>query len=153
MTDEAPKPPVLRTVAQFARSVHFTNDAASNGTAVSESPKIEFKIDIKDKPRGDNRYEVVLEMSVEANSGEDAVFTVEIEYVGLFEVTGVPEDKLPLVLRVECPRLLFPFVRRQIADVTREGGFMPLLLDPIDFLSLYLKQKKAAEAAQSQARH
>lgn len=140
----APSAPLLKTLSQYAKSVHFTNDAAANNSAARGTPKISVKVNVKEQSAGENRHAITLDMEVEANTEDDAVFTVEMEYVGVFELSGVAEDKIGLVLQVECPRLLFPFVRRMIADVTREGGFPPLLLDPIDFLGLYMKQRKAA---------
>lgn len=143
-TDAASATPQLKTIAQFVKSFHFTNDAATNNTQVRTAPKIDIQVEISNKPAPDNRHLVSLELTVEANANDDAVFTVEVEYAGVFEISGVPEEKLPVVLQVECPRLIFPFVRRLIADATREGGFMPLLLDPIDFLGIYMKRRAAA---------
>lgn len=144
----APQGPLMKTLSQYARSIHFTNDAAANNTQARGTPKISVKVNVHDKDIGSNRYSVTLDMTIEANAEEDPVFTVEIEYVGVFEITGIEADKLPVILKVECPRLLFPFARRVIADSTREGGFPPLLLDPIDFLGLFMKQRQAAAGEQ-----
>lgn len=142
----APSGPLLKTLSQYAKSIHFTNDAAANNTAARGAPKISVKVNVQDQELSDDRHAVTLDMTVEANADDDAVFTVEIEYVGVFEITGLERDKMPIILKVECPRLLFPFARRMIADTTREGGFPPLLLDPIDFLGLYMKQRQAGAA-------
>ncbi|MCI4663354.1 MAG: protein-export chaperone SecB [Neomegalonema sp.] len=144
-TIETTDTPQLKTLTQYARSIHFTNDAATNNTPVRGNPTINVKVEVSTQNAPEGRHVVALELSVEANAGEDAVFTIEIDYVGVFEVTGVPEEKMPVVLQVECPRMLFPFARRLIADMSREGGFMPLLLDPIDFLGLFMQQRKAAD--------
>ncbi len=145
MADEAAAgAPMLKTLSQFARSIHFTNDAAANNTSTRGAPKIGVKVNVVDEDIGSNRHVVTLDMAVEANTDDDAVFTVEIEFVGVFEITNVAADKLQTVLKVECPRLLFPFARRIIADATREGGFPPLILDPIDFYSLFVQQRRAA---------
>lgn len=144
-TPQQPQPPQLKTLSQFTRSFHFTNDAAANNVAARGAPTINVKVDVKDQPAADNRHVVTLDLEIEANAQDEPIFTVEVEYVGVFEIIGVADAKLQAVLKVECPRLLFPFARRLIADATREGGFPPLLLDPIDFLGLYLKRGAHAE--------
>lgn len=144
---EQAQSPTMKTITQYAKSIHFTNDAVANKSTNRGNPKINVKVNVIDEKLSDNRFAVTLDMQVEANADDDAVFTVELEYMGVFEIAGVPDDKLPIVVRVECPRLLFPFARRVIADSTREGGFPPLFLDPIDFLSLFMQQRKAAAEA------
>ena len=89
-------------------------------------------------------------LAFEAKSDDGPVFLVELAYGGLFELVNIPADSLQLLLQVECPRLLFPFARRVVADATRDGGFPPLMIDPIDFLTLYRRRVQAgAEAAQA----
>ena len=80
---------------------------------------------------GDGRYEVVIDINVDAKAGDAPVFLVELSYGGLFELANIPADSLQPLLQIECPRLLFPFARRVVADATRDGGFPPLMIDPI----------------------
>ena len=89
---------------------------------------------------------MTLDLQLEGRAGEDTIFVLELSYAGLFVVLNVPESSLEPFLLIECPRLLFPFARRIIADVTRDGGFPPLLLDPLDFIALYRRQQQQAEA-------
>ena len=87
---------------------------------------------------------------LKAKSDDGPVFLVELTYGGLFELVNIPADSLQLLLQVECPRLLFPFARRVVADATRDGGFPPLMIDPIDFLTLYRRKAQAGtEVAQA----
>jgi preprotein translocase subunit SecB len=92
---------------------------------------------------------VVIKLTVRstAQGGDDALFVLEMEYVGLFQIEGVPDEQLHPFLLIECPRMIFPYVRRIVSDVTRDGGFPPLNLDNIDFVSLYRQelQRRAAE--------
>ncbi len=101
------------------------------------------------RPGGDGGHEVELHISAEAKRGDDVVFLVELTYGGLFVISGVPEEHLQSVVMVECPRLLFPFARRVIADCTRDGGFPPLMMEPIDFVQLYMQSRQQAEAGGS----
>ena len=94
----------------------------------------------------------MLQLHVDAKSGGETGFVLELVYGGVFGLVNIPPDSLQALLLIECPRLLFPFARRIIADTTRDGGFPPLMLDPIDFVSLYRRRQQQAEAqAQSKA--
>lgn len=108
-----------------------------------EKPKIDVSIDIKASTVGDNIYEVVLGLNANSKIGENVVFITELQYAGVFTINGIAEqDKEPTLL-IFCPSILFPFARRILADITRDGGFPPLLLDPIDFANLYIQKKGA----------
>ena len=93
---------------------------------------------------------MILDLQLEGRAGDDTIFVLELSYAGLFVVLNVPESSLEPFLLIECPRLLFPFARRIIADVTRDGGFPPLLLDPLDFIALYRRQQQAEAQAQAE---
>ena len=99
---------------------------------------------------GDDVHEVTLKIEVKAKSGTMTAFIVDLTYAGLFGVRNVPEDQLQPFMLGEAPRLLFPFARRVVADAVRDGGFPPMLLDPIDFGSLYMQQLQAKEAAEAE---
>ena len=96
-------------------------------------------------PGSENSYEITLQVKVSAGSKEATLFVLEMDYVGVFELTGFNQNDLEPILLIECPRILFPFARRIIADITAEGGFPPLRIEPVDFTALYLSQKKKAE--------
>lgn len=116
------------------------------------SPNIPIQVDLNAVAVHDNLYEVTLHLRIEAHLDDKRpVFLVELAYAGLFSVS-VPAEHLQPVLLIECPRLLFPFARAIIADLTRDGGFPPLMIQPIDFVQLYRNRMESAEAeAQSAA--
>ena len=89
-------------------------------------------------------FEVSISLDAKAGEGADLLFKLDLEYAGVFRLTNIPEEQMHPIIMIECPRLLFPFVRQIVADATRDGGFPPLFIDPIDFVALY--QQKAAEA-------
>jgi preprotein translocase subunit SecB len=91
---------------------------------------------------GDKAYESNIHFKAEATSNDAVIYDMELSYAGLFQIEGMPEDALEPFLLVNCPALLFPFLRRLVSDITREGGFPPLLLDPIDFASLFIARKQ-----------
>ena len=93
-------------------------------------------------PRGEEAYEVALQLEVHAKSDEGVIYNVELIYGGLFRLRGLPQNLLQPVLFVDCPTLLFPFLRRVLADIIRDGGFPPLMLDPIDFGRLYAAKSR-----------
>ncbi|MEM9724602.1 MAG: protein-export chaperone SecB [Pseudomonadota bacterium] len=148
MAEQPETPPQMNVLTQYVRRVVFENSAAINNKQPEGKPTINVQINVESNDVGENRYIVALLMTVETMNGEDEVFAVELDYIGVFQLLGIPEANLQAVLSIECPRLLFPFARRIIAEVTRDGGYPPLLLDPIDFVSLYRQQLAQAQAEQ-----
>ena len=113
-------------------------------------PEIQIRVDVRTAEMSDGRYEVVIDINVDAKAGDAPVFLVELSYGGLFELANIPPDSLQPLLQIECPRLLFPFARRVVADATRDGGFPPLMIDPIDFVTLFRRKLQVAgETAQA----
>ena len=115
----------------------------------SEAPDIKINVDVRAGKLEDHKFEVLLIINANCKVGDKTAFICELAYGGLFTL-HVPEDNLKAVLLIECPRLLFPFARNIIADATRDGGFPPMMLSPIDFVSLYrqgLEQEKANDEA------
>ena len=110
-------------------------------------PEIQIRVDVRTAEIGDGRYEVVIDINVDAKAGDAPVFLVELSYGGLFELANIPPDSLQPLLQIECPRLLFPFARRVVADATRDGGFPPLMIDPIDFVALFRRKLQAGARA------
>ena len=132
--------PQIRILAQFIRDLSFENPGAPDALRTGEMPpNIDFGVEMNARGRPDGFYEVDLKLTARANRGETTVFQVELLYGGLFELKGFSEEQLELILLVECPRFLFPFARRIISDMTAEGGFPPLHLDPIDFAAVYTR--------------
>ena len=139
--------PSLRIVAQFVRDLSFENPRAPESLRAGVAqPQIDMNVEMSARAREDGLYEVDLKLSARATRGEDPVFHVEVVYGGLFAIEGVPAEELEPVLLVECPRFLFPFARRLIADVSGEGGFPPFLIDPIDFGAVYAARKAQGAA-------
>lgn len=160
MTDETPAQngaaPQLRmqVLAQYIRDMSFENIVAQKGLNTGEvQPDIQVAVSLDARKRqADHQYDVITKFKVASKNkvNGDTLFLMELEYGGTFHVEGVPEDQLHPFLMIECPRLLFPFVRRIISDVTRDGGFPPLNVDNVDFLGLY-RQELARRAQASQA--
>jgi preprotein translocase subunit SecB len=144
----AAEEPGIRILAQFTRDLSFENPRAPDALrAGAPQPQIDLGVEMNARGRDDGYFEVDLKLSARAAREDGPVFHVELVYGGVFEITGVPQESIEPVLLVECPRFLFPFARRIIADVTSEGGFPPFLLDPIDFAGVYAARR--AEAAQT----
>ena len=152
--------PNTKVLAQFIRDLSFENILAQKGLDTNTPPDIKVKVNLDAKKRkSENQYEVLIKLSVVSsakteNSSESEnskLFILEIEYGGIFEVTGVPEDQIHPYLMIECPRILFPYLRRIVGDVTRDGGFPPLNLEQINFLALYQNEiaRRQAEAAKA----
>jgi preprotein translocase subunit SecB len=104
-----------------------------------------FRVNINAKKMGDEGYEVSLSISATAKVEKETMFIAELNYGGLFGLRNVPDDQLQPLLLIECPRLMFPYARRIFADAVRDGGFPPIMLDPIDFTALYQQQQKPGD--------
>lgn len=147
---QPPLQPVLKVLSQYVRDMSFENVAAQNGIVPKGQPKFNVQVGLDAQKKGEKHYEVVIKLQVNAVSEEDKLFILEIEYAGLFEVDNVAEAQMHPFLLIECPRQIFPYLRRIVSDVTHDGGFPPLNLDTIDFLQLYqqeLQRRAQAEAA------
>ncbi len=133
--------PQLRALSQYVKDLSFENpgNRSSDGR-----PNIDLGIDVSATPheQGGGIYEISLKLNAKAHTEDSTLFLIELDYGGLFQCVDMTEDETEASLLIECPRLLFPFARRLIADVTREGGFPPLLIDPVDFVQLYRQQKQ-----------
>lgn len=143
--------PSIRVLSQYIKDLSFENPGAS----VQDQPNIELGIDVGAAPRpGDEGvFEVTLKLKARAGTETTALFLIEMDYSGLFHLQGFSQADVEPILLIECPRILFPFARRIIADISAEGGFPPLRIDPVDFGALYNSQKQRAvqAAAQQQA--
>jgi preprotein translocase subunit SecB len=136
------QPPQIsaKVLAQFIRDLSFENILAQKGTKGDVQPEMQVQVNLDARKRGaDNQFEVITKLKITSKTkdGGDPLFVLELEYSGVFQIDGVPEEQIHPYLLIECPRITFPFVRRIVSDVTRDGGFPPLNLENIDFLSLY----------------
>jgi preprotein translocase subunit SecB len=130
--------PGIRVLAQYIRDLSFENPRAPEALRqTGAQPQMDVGVEMNARGRDDGYFEVDLKLSARASREDGPLFHVEVLYGGVFEITGVPQDQVEQVLLIECPRFLFPFARRVIADVTSDGGFPPFLLDPIDFAGVY----------------
>ena len=135
-----PKQPQMRVLGQFIRDMSFENIMAQKGAPADVQPDVQVQVNLDAKKRGgENQYETAIKLNItsKAKDGDATLFVLEIDYVGIFQVESVPEEQMHPYLLIECPRMIFPFLRRIVSDVTRDGGFPPLNLENIDFLSLY----------------
>lgn len=152
-TNGAPKPeapqPRLQILTQYIRDVSFENIAVQKGLVSEGKPEVRVGVNLDAQKRGDDRYEVALKVKVDSKLPEGPVFILELDYAGLFVIQNVPDEQLHPLLMIECPRLIFPYVRRVVGDLTRDGGYPPLNLEMIDFLSLYRAEiaRRQGEAA------
>ncbi|MEX6724784.1 protein-export chaperone SecB [Parapedomonas caeni] len=142
--DEAATQPQVGLMAQYVKDLSFENpNAPQSLQALGQAqPRIEVNVNVGARRIGEEAFEVELRIEAVARHEALKAFQVELLYAGLFGLRNVPEDQIEGFLVVEAPRLLFPFARRIIADATRDGGFPPLLLEPIDFAALYLQQRQ-----------
>ncbi len=140
----------MNVLTQFVRDMSFENILAQKGSSANPQPDVQVQVNLDAKKRSaDNQFEVAIKLNITAKNKDDGaeMFILEMDYAGVFHIEGVPEDQLHPFLLIECPRMLFPFVRRIVSDVTRDGGFPPLNLETIDFVALYRAelQRRAAE--------
>ncbi len=154
---EKPKqaaPVQLKILGQFIRDLSFENVVAMKGIAGEMTPDVNIQVSLDAKKRqAEKQYEISTKFKITArNKGtEDVLFLMELDYGGIFLVDNVPEDQLHPFLLIECPRMIFPFVRHVVHDVIREGGFPPLNLEPVDWVALYRQNlARQAEAAKAE---
>ena len=145
----------MQVLAQFVRDLSFENLVAQKGLSGTEmQPDIQVGVSLDARKRAvANQYDVITKFKVTSKNkaNDDTLFLMELEYGGVFQVEGVAEEQLHPFLLIECPRMLFPFIRRIIADVTHDGGFPPLNIDNVDFLALYRQEMTRRAAAQAAA--
>ncbi len=129
--------PQLNVVAQYIKDLSFENPNAPHSLQIQQQPQIGIQIKVDATPLSDTDIEVSLKLEGKAEIGDQLLFGFELDFAGVFRIQGVPQESLQAVVLIECPRLLFPFAREIIAATVRNGGFPPLLLDPVDFVALY----------------
>jgi preprotein translocase subunit SecB len=142
-------PSPLKLLAQYLKDLSFENPGAPHIHLVrGEPPRAQLNLDVRARTIAPMQYEVSLVLGISALREQETVYIAELEYAGLFDVTGVPEEHLTPLLMIEAPRMIFPFAREVLAKATRDGGYPPVLLNPIDFLAVFREQaKRQSEAA------
>ena len=146
----------MQVLAQFIRDMSFENAVAQkglNGGEVQPDIQVAVSLDARKRPQ-DHQFEVIQKFRVTSKNraNNETLFLLEVDYGGVFHIEGVPDEQMHPFLLIECPRLLFPFIRRIISDVTRDGGFPPLNIDTVDYLALYRQElaRRAQTAEQEQ---
>ncbi|MGC8201260.1 protein-export chaperone SecB [Aliiroseovarius sp. PTFE2010] len=149
-------PVKMQVLGQFIRDMSFENIVAQKGIQGDVKPNVSVQVSLDAKKRPtDNQFEVATKFNISSKTedGKETLFVLELDYAGIFHIENVPDEQMHPFLLIECPRMIFPFVRRIVNDVTRDGGFPPLNLDTIDFVALYrqnmaaMQEKAAAEKA------
>jgi len=145
-------PPRLMIQTQYIKDLSFENPRAPRGMEAGQArPEITVRIDVRTQSQGSDRHEVALHLNVEAKIEQETAFVLELTYAGIFGLMNIPQESLQPILLIEAPRLLFPFARRIVADATRDGGYPPLMIDPIDFVALYRRRQQQAQEAVGQS--
>jgi preprotein translocase subunit SecB len=140
--------PGIHVIAQYVKDLSFENPGAPQSLRASDKPpKLDVNVNVSARPQSEKDFEIELTLEGKAARGEETLFIVEVTYAGVFQVRNVPQEHVQPILLIECPRLLFPFARQIVADATRQGGFPPLMIDPVDFAALY-RQRMAQMTAQ-----
>ena len=142
--------PSMRILGQYLKDLSFENPHAPQSLAPQKAqPEINISINVNARNLAPSDFEVELHIDAKATSENKVIFAAEILYAGVFRLENFPQNMLHPAVLIECPRMLFPFARQILGEATRNGGFPPLMLDPIDFAGMY--QKRMAAQAQAQA--
>ena len=145
-------PPQLNVLAQYTKDLSFENpNAPGSLQQQQQQPAINIQINVSANNITQNEFEVTLHIEGKAESGGKVLFSFDLAYGGVFRIVNVPQENLHPLVMIECPRLLFPFAREIIATSVRDGGFPPLMLDPVDFVGLYRQNMERQAAAQASA--
>ena len=139
--------PHISVNAQYIKDISFENPGApASLTKMDKNPAIDLSLDLNiNKMEEENYFEVEIIINAKAKSDSTTLFIVDVTYGGVFHLLNIPGGQKEMILAVHCPAIIFPYVRKIIADVTQDGGFQPLMIDPIDFGALYAKKMLASE--------
>ena len=134
---------------QYTKDFSFENPNAPRSLGPQETgPNISIQVNVNARPLSEEDFEVNLLLEGSASTGEAVLFKFELDYAGVFKIRGIPAEHMHPLLMVECPRYLFPFARRIIADLSIEGGFPPFMLEPLDFAGIYAQRRAQGAPAQ-----
>ena len=151
---QAPVLPKMQVLGQFVRDLSFENIAAQKAIQGQVQPEIQVQVGVEGRKRqADNQYDVVVKLKIDSKNkeGGEQIFLIELDYAGIFQIENVNDQQLHPFLHIECPRMLFPFIRRIVSDLSRDGGFPPLNLDNMDFVQIYRNQPARAAQAKPHA--
>jgi preprotein translocase subunit SecB len=145
------QPPQFNVLAQYIKDFSFENPNAPRSLSLNQQPAINIQINVNANPMAETEFDVVLHIEGKAESKDGLLFGFDLSYGGVFRILNVPKESIHALVMIECPRLLFPFAREIIANAVRNGGFPPLLIDPVDFVALYrqkmMEQQPTANTA------
>ncbi len=145
--------PGLGILGQYVKDLSFENPNAPQSLMAppDQQPAVDVQINVNAKPMSETDFEVELKVEVRAEDkkAKRVLFNLEVAYAGVFRITNVPKESMQPLVLIECPRLLFPFVRRIVADAISEGGFPPIMLQPVDFAALFRARAESAAAIKS----
>src|SRR5215470_6190857 len=142
--------PQLNVLGQYIKDFSFENPNAPRSLAPSQAqPAINIQINVNATPLSETDFEVALTLEGKAENSGTVLFVFDLTFAGVFRIQNVPKEHVPPLVMIECPRLLFPFAREIVATSVRNGGFPPLLLDPVDFVALYQQRVTQMQAAQA----
>jgi len=141
--------PVAGIISQYVKDLSVENPRAPESFGWNEAPELDVQFNIAANPVNEEVQEVTLKIAVNAKTGQGTLYIVDLAYCGLVGMRNMAEDQKHAFVFAEAPRFLFPFARRVIADATRDAGFAPLVLDPIDFATVYMQQLQAQQQDQT----
>lgn len=148
-TGQQSEQPGIHVLGQYIKDLSFENPGAPASLRPSSAnPKLDVNVNVNAKPMSETDFEIELKLDATASREGEALFIAEVAYAGVFRIHNVPQEHLQPIVLIECPRLLFPFARQILADATRQGGFPPLMIDPVDFAALY-RQRMSQKTAQA----
>lgn len=145
---EANNPPVFRLQKMYVKDFSFENPNAPGVFMIQQStPKVEVNLALKNQKLEGDHWEVILSITAKISQGEEnkTLFVVEIEHAGIFLLQNIPQEHIEMVLAVDCPALMFPFTRQILCQISVDGGYIPFLMEPVNFMALYQNQKKKQE--------
>ena len=141
--------PNLGVIAQYIKDFSFENPNAPNSLMQpQQQPQIGIQINVNPRQMSNTDFEVELKLEGKAEHSGNVLFAFDLNYAGVFRLTNIPQENLGPLLMIECPRLLFPFAREIISNAISNGGFPPLMLNPVDFVGLYQRRLAEMQAAQ-----
>ena len=144
------QPPSFNLIGQYIRDMSFENPGAPGSIMLGgPNPNFQVGINVGVKKQADDIYAVEITLNAKAEREKNVLFNVELIYGGVFRMKNIPENQLAPLLLVECPRLIFPFARQVLATITQQGGFPPLMMEPVDFNAIYLQNLKPLQDAQA----
>ena len=141
--------PGIHVLGQYIKDMSFENPGAPASLRPNNAnPTLDVNVNVNAKPLSETDFEIELKLDATASRENETLFIAEVVYAGVFRINNLPKEHMQPVVMIECPRLLFPFARQILADATRQGGFPPLMIDPVDFAALY--QQKMQSMVQQQ---